>query len=269
MPTLLELLAAELEKPRPLPPQVIKHLAGTYGVSRDGVSGFLVHELPKLEDYEVDLVLSPVFTPTLQEQAVVAGHLGSESVPEGRWPELIAALARRPTRAQLLGEDAAAVEVTLREVTLERYVHRLRLQGTIPPALFIRIASLEPAEDRALLQAIARRAVWGAASRMEILSGFLAGAAPAARAGDAAMLLNLVETYEPADTAEVLARLPHWQAVLRQEISLASGPKPFFNERVQEMHGGGRDQRRQEDSRVAAKQRELDFLARLQTLLAR
>ena len=81
-------------------------------------------------------------------------------------------------------------------------------------------------------------------------------------------LLNLVETYEPANTAEVLSRLPHWQVVLRHEIGLASGPKPFFNERVQEMHGGGRDQRRMEDTRTTAKQRELEFLARLQTLLA-
>jgi hypothetical protein len=52
-------------------------------------------------------------------------------------------------------------------------------------------------------------------------------------------------------------------------IGLASGPKPFCNERVQDLHGGGRDQRRLENARIIAKQRELDFLARLQTLLGR
>ena len=72
MTPLLPMLAAELEKPRPLPPQVIKHLAGTYGVSRDGVSEFLLTQLGTLEDYEIDLVLSPAFTPTLSDQAVVA-----------------------------------------------------------------------------------------------------------------------------------------------------------------------------------------------------
>ena len=110
--------------------------------------------------------------------------------------------------------------------------------------------------------------MWGAAPRLEILSRFLASAGAETRTTDAAALLNLVETYEPADTAEVLRRLPHWQDVLRHEIGLASGPKPFFNERVQEMHGGGRDQRRLEDSRITAKQRELDFLARLQASIA-
>jgi hypothetical protein len=36
---------------------------------------------------------------------------------------------------------------------------------------------------------------------------------------------------------------------------------------VEELHGGGRDQRRQDDSRLATKQGELDFLARLQQVL--
>jgi hypothetical protein len=268
MPALLELLAAELEKPRLLPPQIAKHLAGTYGVSLDGIGEFLLNELPKLEDYEVDLVLSPAFTPTLEEQAVFAEHLGRETVPPEQWPPLVAALTARPTRAQLLAETRQPVEATLRDVTIERYVHRLRLQGTIQGDLFQRIEALSPATDRPLLKAIARRAVWSAPARSEVLARFLANSSAETRASEGVALLNLVETYEPADAAELLARLPHWQHVLRHEISQASGPKPFFNERVEELHGGGRDQRRTEDSRVLAKQHEAEFLDRLPALLA-
>ena len=72
------------------------------------------------------------------------------------------------------------------------------------------------------------------------------------RSDDAVALLKLVETYEPVDMAELVARIPQWQQVLRQEIN-ESGAKPFFNERVEELHGGGRDQRRGDNSRVAAK----------------
>jgi len=263
---LLELLAAELEKPRPLPPQVAKHLSGTYGVSLDGVGEFLAGKLPELEDYEVDLILSPVFTPSLQDQAVFAEHLGRESVPEEKWPSLVASLAARPIRAHLLGEDREAVEVPLREVVIERYVRRLRLQGTISEEVF-RLITATPAAVRPLLKAVARRAVWTRASRTEILRQFLARSSAEHLAEDAPALLNLVETYEPADVAEVLARLPHWRDVLRHEIGMASGPKPFFNERVEELHGGGRDQRRTEDTRIAAKQRETGFLDRLESLL--
>jgi hypothetical protein len=266
MPSLLELLAAELEKPRLLPPQIAKHLSGTHGVSLDGVGDFLREELPKLEDYEIDLILSPAFTPTLDEQAVVAEHLGRESLPQEQWPALVAALAARPTRAQLLAEDRLPVEVTLRVVTLERYVHRLRLHGTIPEDLFRRIDGF-PAAEHGSLKAIARRAVWSTPARLEVLAKFLAHSADETRAADAVALLHLVETYEPADAAELLARLPHWQQVVRHEIGQSSGPKPFFNERVQELHGGGRDQRRTEDGRNTLRERELEFLDRLRLAL--
>ena len=62
MPELLELLAAGLERPREITPQVHGHLTETYGLSRDAIGAFLLNELPALEDYEVDLILSPLFT---------------------------------------------------------------------------------------------------------------------------------------------------------------------------------------------------------------
>ena len=85
---------------------------------------------------------------------------------------------------------------------------------------------------------------------------------------DAVELLKLMETYEPADLNDLLARIPHWQQVLRQEINEGSGTRPFFNERVEELHGGGRDQRRRDNTRLTAKENERAFLERLQCVLA-
>ena len=268
MPSLLEIIAGELERPRTLPPQVAKHLSSAHGVSLDGISEFFIHQLPKLEDFEMDLLLSPVFTPTLADQAIVAEHLGCESIAPDQWPALVSALEERPTHAHLLGEETPALEVPLREVTLERYVHRLRLQGSIPKRLFDLILSLSPASDHPMFKAVARRAAWGSAARLELLTQFLTSAPAEHRAPDAMALLSLVETYEPADIAELLARLPHWQDVLRHEIGLASGPKPFFNDRVEDLHGGGRDQRRTQDARITAKHGEAEFLIRLKASLS-
>ena len=53
MSSLLETLAAELRA------QVANHLSGTHGIDRDAIGPFLADELPKLEDYEIDLALSP------------------------------------------------------------------------------------------------------------------------------------------------------------------------------------------------------------------
>lgn len=266
---LLETLAAELERPRTLTAQVVSHLSGTYGVGREAVGPFLTGELPKLEDYEIDLALSSLFTPTLPEQAIFAELLGRESVAPAQWPALVQQLVARPTRAQFVSEDGAVHRVPLRDVTIERFVHRLRLDATIPESLFDLINHLPPAADRPLLKAIARRAVWENESRCEILIRFLTASTGRDDylLADVLELLKLAETYQPANVSDLLARIPHWQQVLRSEISVAGNPKRFFNERVQEMHGGGRDQRRNDDSRILAKENEQAFLERLLQVL--
>jgi hypothetical protein len=265
---LLATLASELERPRPLLPQVVKHLCGTYSLERDALGGFLVEELPKLEDYEIDLILSPVFTPNLRDQAVFAELLGPNAVPLAEWFGLIEHLVARPTRSPLITEDGQSHAVPLREVTVERYVYRLRLGATIPGSLFELLSRRAPADDRPLLKAIARRAIWESETRRDILGRYLAAAIGTEyyRPDDAVDLLKLAETYEPADTDDLLRRIPHWEQVLRHEINIGSNPKAFFNERVEELHGGGRDQRRQDNAEP--KQRELAFLARLKPLLA-
>jgi hypothetical protein len=120
-----------------------------------------------------------------------------------------------------------------------------------------------------LLKAVARRTIWENDARRNILVHYLTAATSgdSYRLDDVLELLKLAETYQPADTEDLLAQIPHWQQVLRQEINEGASPKPFFNERVQEMHGGGRDQRHQDNSRIAAKENEREFLERLQRVL--
>lgn len=268
--SLLETLAAELERPREVSAQVVNHLIETYGLTRDGIGSFLVSELPQLEDYEIDLILSPLFTPTLRDQSVFAEWLGRDSIPSNEWPALIQQLVARPTRAHFITSDGQTHVTLLRDVTTERYVHRLRLDATIPEALF-NLINLAPVADRPLLKAVARRAIWENDDRRQILSHYLTTATgdDSYRLNDVVELLKLAETYQPADVKDLLARIPHWQQVLRQEITEATSPKPFFNERVQEMHGGGRDQRRPDNSRLAVKENERAFLERLHEVLTR
>lgn len=266
---ILEVLAAELERPREITAQVRNHLTGTYGLTREAIGPFLAGELPKLEDYEIDLILSPLFTPTLDDQAVFAERLGRDSVPVEQWPEWIAHLVARPTRAPLVTEDGQTHSLALRAVTVERFVRRLRLDATIPEPLFKLLTTYPSASDRPLLKAIARRAIWTREARREILVRYLLNSsAPGHPAKDDAVgLLKLMETYEPADREELLAQIPHWQQVLHQELNTGAGASPFFNERVEAMHGGGRDQRRHDTGRRHAKENELAFLDRLQRLL--
>jgi hypothetical protein len=266
---LTEALTTELERPRELSPRVLNYISGTYDIDNSAIGLFLIERLPGLEDYEIDLILSPVFTPRLSDQAVFAELLGSESVPRDQWPDLIQQLAGRPIRAHLLTADGHAHRIPLRTVTLERYVHRLRLEGTIPKTVLELIHRIEPASEHPVLKAVARRAIWETAGRGKILSRYFTSATARAIYGvsDVLALLDMVESHKPADVAELLAGIPARKEVLRAQISNSGTGKMFFNPRVQEMHGGDRDQRRQDDSGVSAKQNEIAFLSRLEQVL--
>jgi hypothetical protein len=265
---LIQALAAELERPRELSARVVNYINGHYGFDDDAIGLFLLDELPKLEDYEVDLILSPVFTPKLADQALFAELLGQQSVPRTEWPALVQQLVARPTRGNFITPDGQTHSIKLREVTIERYVHRLRLEGTISASVFKLIDNVPATEDRPMLKAIARREAWEADDVRGILVRYLEAVLGRSSysLADTVELLNLVENRKPASLSDLMARIPAWQEALRQQIEVSG--KPFFHEDIRAMHGGGRDQRQEGDTRMSAKEEEFAFLGRLQKLLA-
>jgi hypothetical protein len=269
VPKLLETLARELERPREVTAQVARHLAGNYGTTDDEIGAFLVERLPILEADEVDLILSPLFTPKLDDQAIFADLLGSGSVPGEAQMRLVAEAVARPTNARLVTADDQTHRVQLEEVTVERYVYRLRLEGAIPEPTFGRVRRF-PSPDRAMLMAVARRAIWESDGRGSILDAYLEKAEGREDWGaeDARALLDLVERYKPADIDDFVGKIPHWRDALEGDLRLASGGKPFFSQGIEHSHGGPRDQRSSEDALIEAKRREVGFLERLEPLLA-
>ena len=269
MSKLIEALAAQLERPREVTVQVSNYLTGTHEVERDALGTFFAEKLPGLEDYEHDLILSPLFTPKLADQAIFANLLGRESVAREQWPALIQELGARPTRGRLVTSDGKVHTILLRDVTMERYVHRLRLDGTIDQSLTDLLESVSPVADRPLLKAVARRAIWDGGSRRSILIRYLtsAGNREGYQLADCIHLLDIVESYKPADVAALVAMIPPWQEGLRHEIDTAGYPKPFFTPQTQGEHGGDRDQRSPDERRIEAKRNEMAALGRLLQML--
>jgi hypothetical protein len=263
-------IAAELERQRPLTKQVSDHLASHYSISRDEQGDFLATELEPLEDYQIDLIFSPLFTPSLADQALFSSLLDHTVLPASDWPALVQLLGARPTISQIVTEDGRLHPVKLREVTIDRYVTRLNLDVSLPEPLLKLLNTLPPAEDRALLKALARRSVWKVVPRREVLFRYLLAATSNHfyQRDDLTALLKLMETYQPTGATDIINRIPVWQEVIRKEMLTAASPKPFFSERVQELHGGGRDQRHQSVPYIDSKKQELAFLDRLNGVLA-
>jgi hypothetical protein len=98
---------------------------------------------------------------------------------------------------------------------------------------------------------------------------------PAASAGslggfhlaDATYLLELAESYKPADVPALLAMIPTWLERLRHEVETAANPKPFFTPQTQGEHGGDRDQRRLDERLVEGKKSEMATLRRIEQIL--
>jgi hypothetical protein len=267
--SLIDTVARELERPRELSSRVLNYIGGTYGVDEDAIGAFLTTELKNLEDYEIDLILSPVFTPKITDEAIFAELLGSGNVPREQWAGLVRELVERPTHAQLVTPDGQLHSVPLREVTIERYVHRLRLEASIPESVFVLLNRIPSIEDRPMLRAIARRPVWEDRGTREILERYLDVVTDRGSytLPDMMELLHLAENRKPASVQDLLASIPRWAEALREQIDAAGGPKQFFHQGVEAMHGGDRDQRRQDDIRLTAKEKELAFLHHLQNLL--
>ncbi|MSU26641.1 MAG: hypothetical protein EXS27_01850 [Pedosphaera sp.] len=190
-------------------------------------------------------------------------------MPASEWQVLIRKLTARPTVERLTTEESVTHAIKLREVSLERFVTRLNLDVVIPDPLGKLLHSLPPAEGRALLKALARRIVWNKEPRRAVLFRYLLASTSEDfyDRADLLSLLKVMETYQPKDADDLLAHIPHWQEVLKREMLSAASPKPVFAARVQELHGGGRDRRHQDNSLISGKQHELQFLGRLQGVL--
>jgi hypothetical protein len=266
---LVDTIVGDLERPREVPERLSDHIWSTYEIDRDSVGEFLETKLQDLEDYEQELILAPMFTPTLKDQALFAELLGTESVPREEWPALVQQLLDRPARAQLVTNDGEHHAVNLVDVVLERYVSLLRLDGSIADTLWQAIEREPIAADPPMLKAIARRAIWEKDDRCNILVTYLAAAERDGlyHAGDELRLLRLAENFKPTDVASLRERVPMLQEGLRKDIEGGDNPRPFFNEKVKADHGFERDQRHGDADRLNEKKDQFAFLDRLQQAL--
>jgi hypothetical protein len=137
------LLSTELTTVKPLSPQVVQQLADAHSLEESAFQAFLEGPLNALEPYEVDLLLSPQFTPKQEAQLAVHAQLGGQTLTGAQQQALEEALLAAQLTCQWQTAGLAEpLRCPLPPLMLPRVLRLLKLTLPLPQGLQAPIATL-------------------------------------------------------------------------------------------------------------------------------
>lgn len=139
-------LATLLSRPRPLKPQTKRQLAHHLSEHSTSLPAFLLCASAVLEDYELDILFGPVFTPSLEERAELADLLFHWKPTAEQLMKMIGELSTEIPNAVVILPDGSEAKLTLHEVMVDRMVRLLRLEHGPDPATAAALRESLPAE---------------------------------------------------------------------------------------------------------------------------
>jgi hypothetical protein len=235
----IQLVAREacdaLTAPRPVTPHVMAHLLAQYEVPAGEVAAWLRSDLAKLESYELDLVLSPLFTPDLPARLRFEHILGTDHLDDLEVGALLGTLEGLGLR-MTLSIDSSRVEADLPAVMIERFVRLLHLDAPLPEVVLDDLEGLDP-EARLCL----RDRTWRLERNRAMLPSLLRAAKRTGEdlTGTIHFVTDFLRTYRPASRNECLAGLEHLAQAYRDELDrYQSGSRSFFNPELQAAYRG-------------------------------
>jgi len=133
-------------QPRPLKPQTERQLSGHLSDHNTDLHSFLACAAEVLEDYELDILFAPTFTPDLESQAQVAKQLCDWTPDQDDIDRLITQLCETIDFAVILLPDDTQAKLMLHEVMVERFVKLLNLQRAPAPNIVAMLQEALPDE---------------------------------------------------------------------------------------------------------------------------
>ena len=255
-------LVEALTQPRPLTPQVSQYLLAHHDVLAGDVATWLRESVGSLESYELELLLSPLFTPDLEAHAQAEESLGEGALEASEVNDIVGELVATNLHVALL-VDGDSVSVSIPEEIIERYVRLLHLAAPLPLDSFPRAAHLRP-EVRWYL----RDPTWQRRQSRELLPTLLS----AAERVDSnfedyiQFLTEFVRSHRPSnqqDCAQYLASLAqaHEDDLRKHE----TGARSFFNDELKATYGGTRSV---DEDVVQSHRRAISMARALRTMLS-
>ncbi len=268
------MIEEELTKPKQLTDQVLSYIASRYSYTLDQIDKFFEEEISKLEDYELALLFSPIFTPKVSDKAVFSKILDDVEITSEDVDEIIEHLKKKILTASFyisLKRKNEMIEkkftVPLNHFNLERHVRLLYLDCQ-PSKQLSRAVGVVFQNESDKIKAILRDRFWKEGWREEFLKAYLVYIAGQSEISveKFELLLKILHSNPTAsdiyEIHDLLSDLIQWTQ--SQVDMLKAGGRRFFNEMIEQTYKfEGGDKRIQKEEELKREEMELRYYIEL------
>lgn len=248
---ILGIVRAQLVRPRLLSVQEAGAFVDMLGVE-DPLDGLASEDFFRLEPFEIELLFSPLFTPTSQDVEACEPALPPAGMPDADVAKVVSSLAAEALRFPLsFGQREEMAPVS--EEVIERYVRLLHLNAgihaTLVPVLEQVVSGWMVAASRAKkdgergaadadrwgLFSLVRSAVWQTDKRTSLLKSCLEAMLETStvRLDKVRFLTDFVRSYRPVGEQALVNALFHLVEAYHQDQE-----HPIYNQQLEHYQGG-------------------------------
>ncbi|MEB3286541.1 MAG: hypothetical protein VKJ04_03450 [Vampirovibrionales bacterium] len=227
----------DLTHPRFLIEQVVSEISARHEYPIDRLGEFFNDKYAKLEDYEVDLVFSPLFTPNWEDQLRYAKLLGPAHLSVQDLKALVAKLENESLNATFQTQAAEVWRVPLHPVNLDRYVNRLMIDKPLSDFLQTSIEAHVPKDDQHAIYLLAKNPVWEGKPREVLLDQYLQAFSKnkSYTLDKVRFLTDFVRTYRPGTQADLLRQLKSLAKSCEADLNNVAD-QSFYDQQFKELY---------------------------------
>jgi hypothetical protein len=206
--TVLSYIETALRRERELSPHAVHRIRSRYTIGEDEIPAFFQTRVPKMDETELDLVFSSLFTPTVEDIACFSSVLEEYTPPKADIERMIRTLAdRKPTAA--FHYQGRTLRMAVPPPAVERYVRLLYLDRKVPVTLAEKIERVASGQDVSKMKALIRCSPWIGSDREAIVSSVLDSFANRGSYSYETFefLIDFIKTYRPNTVSEAESRL--------------------------------------------------------------
>ncbi len=266
---IIQMIEENLTKPRQLTEQVLNYILSHYSYTLDQIDKFF-SDVRNLEDYEIDILFSPMFTPGISDKAMFSKILDDVDVKSEDIDEIINQLEGKKLVANFYvsfknGDEVVRKEFTmpLNSVNLRRYVKLLNLDCQPSKQLSRAIEIVFPNESDKV-KAILRDRFWKEDWREGFLRAYLsyvAGHGGASVEKFEFLLKVLLGNPTASDVYEIYELIYDVIQWTQTQVDVfKGGGRRFFNEMIEQTYKlEGADKRVQKEEELKHREVELRY----------